>query len=47
MNEQELQQTMDELRKLTQQRDELNQQIVKLKTKILMKKIKEQIDGEH
>lgn len=46
MNEQEVKQTIDELRKLTQQRDELNEQIEKIKMNLIMKHIKEQMDGE-
>ena len=40
MNEQEVKQTIDELRKLTQQRDELNEQIEKIKMNLIMKQIK-------
>lgn len=46
MNEQEVKQTIDELRKLTQQRDELNEQIEKIKMNLIKKQIKEQIEGE-
>ena len=44
MNEQEVKQTIDELRKLTQQRDKLNEQIEKVKMNLIMKQIKEQMD---
>ena len=45
MNEQEVKQTIDELRKLTQQRDEINEQIEKIKMNLIKKQIKEQIGG--
>ena len=40
MNEQEVKQTIDELRKLTQQRDELTEQIETIKMNLIMKQIK-------
>ena len=46
MNEQEVKQTIDELKKLTQQRDELNEQIEKIKMNLIKKQIKEQMDRE-
>ena len=46
MNEQEVKQTIDELRKLTQQRDELTEQIETIKMNLIMKQIKEQMDRE-
>lgn len=44
MNEQELKQTIDELKKLTQQRDEINKQIEKIKMNLIKKQIKEKMD---
>lgn len=46
MTEQEIKQTIDELRKLTQQRDELTEQIEKIKMNLIKKQIKEQMDRE-
>lgn len=46
MNEQEVKQTIDELRKLTQQRDELNEQIETIKMNLIKKQLKEQMDRE-
>ena len=46
MNEQEVKQTINELRKLTQQRDELTEKIEKVKMNLIRKQIKEQIGGE-
>lgn len=45
MNEQEIKQTIDELRKLTQQREEINEQIEKVKMNLIMKQIKEHLNG--
>ena len=46
MTEQEIKQTIDELRKLTQQRNEITEQIETIKMNLIKKQIKEQMDRE-